>query len=60
MFMFLPASIFAQFNLSYQLSNYSKTAVGCDFNDKMGGELRFYTNVLFDNFTPELMFNLNI
>lgn len=56
---FAQNSLFAQFSVSYYSSSMPKAGFGYDFNEKIGAELRFYTNVLFDDFTPELMIKYN-
>jgi len=37
-----------------------KAGIQYDFSDKIGTELRLYTNVFFEDFTPELVIKYNI
>lgn len=57
--LFAQTGLYAQFSVSYFSSSMPKAGFGYDFNDKIGTELRLYTNVVFDNFTPELVFKYN-
>ncbi len=59
MLFFGQNSLFAQFGVSYYSSSMPKAGFGYDFNEKFGTELRLYTNVIFDDFTPELMVKYN-
>ncbi|MEN8119510.1 MAG: hypothetical protein ABFS35_04160 [Bacteroidota bacterium] len=52
--------MFAQFSVSYYSSSVPKAGIQYDFSDKIGAELRLYTNVFFDDFTPELVLKYNI
>lgn len=53
-------TLFAQFSVSYHSSSLPKAGFGYDFNEKIGVELRLYTNVFFDDFTPELLVKYNL
>jgi len=51
---------FSQLSISYYASSLSKIGLGYNFNDKLWGELRLYSNTTFDDITPELVFCYNI
>ena len=53
-------SLYAQFSVAYYSSSLPKAGIGYDFNEKIGTELRLYTNVFFDDFTPELIVKYNL
>jgi len=60
-FVFLLAqnSLFAQLSVAYYSSSLPKAGIGYDFNEKIGTELRLYTDVFMENFTPELIVKYN-
>lgn len=51
---------FGQLSVSYQYSSLNKIGFGYNFSPKIWTELRIYSNTNLRNFTPELVFLLNI
>lgn len=50
----------SQVSISYYSSSISKIGLGYNFNNKLWGEFRLFSNTTFDNITPELVLCYNI
>lgn len=51
---------FSQLSISYYSSSLSKIGMGYNFNEKLWGELRLYSNTTLEDLTPELVICYNI
>ncbi|HEX2396130.1 MAG TPA: hypothetical protein VHI78_12350 [Bacteroidales bacterium] len=50
----------AQISVSYYSSSLSKAGVAYNINDRFWIELRVYSNTVFDDITPEMVFCFNM
>ncbi|MBN2639733.1 MAG: hypothetical protein JXR65_11685 [Bacteroidales bacterium] len=59
LFIIIGLKGFSQVSVSYYSSPTSKIGVGYNFNDKVWGELRIYSNTYIEDITPEAVLCYN-